>query len=179
MCPHTGIIPSTCPAQEQPSGFPSPTWTSALSFSHRAHLGGTPTYKGFLKSLPLGWDSPAVPSLQGRRRRFTAGDGFWRALRQENLTLKRRKLVPAEATGWDTLNLKLDSPRTSVPATLWRNPAWSRSPGGLPRGPRELRGVPLTVAKLRHLLDAHCGRPAVLSTSGGPVSSAAKKPRSS
>lgn len=58
--------------------------------------------KGFLRSLPLGWDSPEAPSLPGRRRRFTAGDGFWRALRQENLTLKPKKLVPAEATGWDT-----------------------------------------------------------------------------
>lgn len=38
-----------------------------------------------------------------------------------------------------------------------------------------LRGA----AKRRHLLGAHCGRPAVLSTSRGPEGSAAKKPRSS
>lgn len=45
-----------------------------------------------------------------------------------------------------THDLKLDSLRTSVLATLWRNPEWSRSQGGLSRGLRELRGVPLTAA---------------------------------
>lgn len=98
MAPPNWYHPSTCPALEYYS-----TWKlGAFIFTPRSPWGHAHVRKGFLRSLPLGWDSPEFPSLQGRGRHFTAGDGFWRALRQENSTLKRKKLVPAEATGWDT-----------------------------------------------------------------------------
>lgn len=103
MGPQTGITPSTCPALEQHSEFPTPTWKfGAFILTPRSPWRHAHVRKGSLRSLPLSWGSPEILSLQGRRRHFTAGDGFWRALPQENLTLKRKKLVPAEATSWDT-----------------------------------------------------------------------------
>nr|XP_042117741.1 uncharacterized protein LOC121822872 [Peromyscus maniculatus bairdii] len=137
----------------------------------------------------------AATSLEGGRRvRFLARSAACK------LDLKTRRSLSPQRPRAGTRDLRLASPRgTSVPATPRISCARSGSlggpsRGGLPRGPRQLRGVPLTAAAAAwgceaaasagHSLQSH-RRPRLLlgdprappPRSLDPVSSGSRRPR--